>query len=185
MKRVLIPLIDGFEEIEAITCIDLLRRAGIQVVTAGIGKQEATGSHEVQLKTDAIFDRVKDDEYDLILLPGGPGTKKLKDVADLQHRLRRQIEEGKPVAAICAAPTILAAAGLLDGKRAACFPSVEEEVQAGGATVEHEEVVRDGLLITSRGAGTAMPFALAVVERLAGASAAKDLAKAIIFQADK
>lgn len=182
MTTALVPLIDGFEETEAIATIDLLRRAGIAVTTAGIGKRQATGSHDITVQTDAEFAQVKDKGYDAVVLPGGPGTKKLNDVAGLHDLLRAQAKAGKLVAAICAAPSILAGAGVLKGKRAACFPSVEDAVKAGGATLLHERAVRDGNVITSRGLGTAVDFGLAIVEHFQGKDAAEKLAQQVVYR---
>lgn len=179
MARVLIPMIDGFEEIEAITCIDILRRAGAQVITAGIGKRKATGSHDVQVQTDAVLEDIMEAEYDMILLPGGPGVAQLADVAILQRMLLRHATHGKFLAAICAAPSILGKYGLLEGKRAACFPSVENKL--GGAVLVREPVVVDGKVITSRGAGTAVPFTLEIVKQLYGSSKAEEISQSIIY----
>ncbi len=179
MTTVLVPMIDGFEELEAVAAIDLMRRAGYRVTTAGIGRREATGSHDITVRTDGEFAQVSMREYDAIVLPGGPGVKTLDGVAGLHERLREQASAGKLVAAICAAPSILANAGLLKGRAAACFPSVENAVAAGGATVVRERAVRDGNTITSRGAGTAVDFGLAIVEYFDGRDAAKKLAEQI------
>ena len=179
MAKVLVPLIDGFEEIEAITSIDLLRRAGIEVLTAGIGKMVATGSHAITIQTDGIFETVKDQPFDLILLPGGPGTNQLREIDSLQQVLKAHYSSGKPLAAICAAPTILAKAGLLDGKRATCYPTAKGKM--AGAIVSQENVVVDANIITSRGAGTSVAFALEVVKKLVGEKKATELAESIIF----
>lgn len=181
MPSALVPLIDGFEETEAITTIDILRRAGVNVTTAGISRKTATGSHDITVTTDAIFGDVFDGEFDAIVLPGGPGTKDLNQVAGLHDRLRRQAREGKLVAAICAAPSILAVAGLLEGKRATCFPAVEDKLNEGGARILHDPVVEEGNLITSRGVGTALEFALAVAAYLAGRETATKVAKSIVL----
>lgn len=182
MTTALVPLIDGFEETEAIAMIDVLRRAGFAVTTAGIGKRQATGSHDITVQTDAEFAQAKDKAWDAVVLPGGPGTKRLGDVAGLQDLLKQQAEAGRLVAAICAAPSILAAAGLLRGKRAACFPSVEDAVKAGGATLVHDRAVRDGNAITSRGMGTAIDFGLVIVEHFQGREAAEKLAAQIVYR---
>lgn len=179
MKRVLVPLVDGFEEIEAITSIDILRRAGIEVTTAGIGGSTATGSHAITVQPDVPFDKARLKEFDLILLPGGPGTKKLGAAPGLQEMLKDHAARGKPLAAICAAPTILAEAGLLEARRATCYPSVESSMR--GALLSHDPVVVDGSFITSRGAGTAVPFALAVVEMLLGKAKAEEVAHSIVY----
>ncbi len=180
MKKVLVPLIDGFEEIEAITSIDLLRRAGIEVTTAGIAKRSATGSHQLTVETDTLFDPARARDADMILLPGGPGTKNLAAVPGLDALLKEFAAAGKPLAAICAAPSILAKAGLLEGKRAVCFPTVESAMT--GARLSHDPVAVDGNIITSRGAGTAVPFALAVIALLLGQAKADEIARQIMYQ---
>lgn len=179
-QKVLIPLIDGFEEIEAVTSIDILRRAGLEVITAGIGGLRITGSHRIQVGADVLFEDVVDEEFDAIVLPGGPGTQQLIRVAPLQQMLKRHAERGKLVAAICAAPTILAAAGLLEGVETACFPSGEG--QLGGAILVREPVAVSGKIITSRGAGTAVAFALEVTAALLGREEADKLARSIVYQ---
>ncbi len=182
MTTVLVPMIDGFEETEAVATIDLMRRAGFKVTTAGIGKRQATGSHDITMQTDAEFGQIRDRDYDAIVLPGGPGFKQLDGVAGLHERLRKQAKAEKLVAAICAAPSILANAGLLRSRTAACFPSVEEVVAKGGAKLVRERAVRDGNVITSRGAGTAVDFGLAIVEYFEGKDSAEKLAEQICYR---
>jgi len=178
--KVLIPLVEGFEEIEAVAPIDLLRRAGLEVVTAGVGSRQVRGSHGIVVEADALLADVVGDSFDLIMLPGGPGTRKLMDVAELQHALKAQVAAGRSVAAICAAPTVLAKAGLLRGRRVACFPAVEDELV--GATVVREDVVIDGNMITSRGAGTSIPFALAIIAHLCGQAKAEEVARSVVYR---
>ncbi len=182
MPTALVPLVDGFEETEAITVIDLLRRSGVEVTTAGAGKTQACGSHEIVVKADVEISTVIAKHFDAIVLPGGPGTPHLNDIPGLHDRLRLQVSQGLLVAAICAAPTVLAAAGLLGGKRAACFPSVEGKLTDAGATVLSQPVVQDGNVITSRGVGTAIDFALAVAARLVGDAKADQVARAIVYR---
>lgn len=179
MAKVLIPLVDGFEETEAVTPIDLLRRANVEVVTAGIGTREPTGSHGITVRADALLEDVAGAEYDAVVLPGGPGTPKLAESQRLGELLKEYAAEGKLLAAICAAPSVLAGLGLLAGRQATCFPAVEEKMQ--GAPLSHEPVVTDGNFITSRGAGTAVPFALAVIAYLEGEAAARKVSDAIIY----
>lgn len=179
MTTVLIPLIDGFEEIEAVTSIDLLRRAGVHVTTAGIGKRTATGSHDITVETDSVLDDELARAFDLILLPGGPGTRQLRQHEPLKNMVRLHHEAGRPLAAICAAPTFLADLGILDGVPATCFPKAEADM--AGALLRHDPVVRHGPLVTSRGAGTAVPFALAVIELLLGTSKAQEIAQSIVY----
>jgi 4-methyl-5(b-hydroxyethyl)-thiazole monophosphate biosynthesis len=167
MPKVLVPLAQGCEEIEAVTVIDILRRAGITVVSAGLDSQPVRASRGVMLVPDATLDAVLNDSFDMVVLPGGqPGTNNLKADARVATLLQRMVQQGKYVAAICAAPSVLASAGLLDGRRATSFPGALD----GFAKVDLQvaAVVEDGKLLTSRGPGTAMDFALALVERLAG-----------------
>lgn len=173
-------MIDGFEESEAIVTVDILRRAGVQVTTAGIGKRKARGSHQIEVTTDREITEVLASEFDAIVLPGGPGTPGLNAVPGMHARLRRQAAGGKLLAAICAAPSVLAAAGLLEGKRAACYPGVEDKM--AGAQILRIPVAEDGNIITSRGVGTVLEFALAVVARLAGEDRAEEVAKAILLE---
>jgi protein deglycase len=177
-KRVLCLLVPGFEEIEAITPIDVLRRAGAEVVVASVlGPKLVTGRCRITVQADATLDEVAEQEFDLLLIPGGPGVKSLRADGRAAQLAKAYVQRGKPVGAICAAPTVLADAGLLAGKRFAAHFSVGEELpQADGA----ERVVEDGNLITSRGAGTALDFGLALVGRLFGPVAAQEVAQAIM-----
>lgn len=167
MPKVLVPLAQGCEEIEAATIIDILRRAGIEVVSAGLDAHPVRASRGVVLLPDTTLDAALGHDYDMIVLPGGqPGTNNLKADARILELVKRMEQQGKYVAAICAAPAVLATAGLLDGKRATSFPGALNpfpQVQQ-----QHAAVVEDGKLITSRGPGTAMDFALVLVEQLAG-----------------
>ncbi len=169
MKRVLVPLAPGFEELEAVTIVDILRRAGAEVVVAALAETPVVGSHGIALAADAPLDRVADQEFDLIALPGGmPGAAHLCDDARIGRIVRRQHEAGRPIAAICAAPMVLAAAGLLEGRRATSFPGYLADT--AHAELLDAPVVEDGGIITSRGPGTALDFALALVERLLGSA---------------
>ena len=178
--RVLVPLVDGFEEIEAVAVVDLLRRAGMAVSVAGFGKDDATGSHDMKMATDMRMEHALAEDFDAIVLPGGPGVRTLQGNASLCQLLREFAAADKLVAAICAAPTVLVKAGLLDGRAATCFPAVESQMK--GALMHPGEVVRDGQFITSQGAGTAIPFALSIVEYFDGANAARHVADQIIFR---
>jgi protein deglycase len=170
--RVLVPLANGFEEIEAVTIVDVLRRASIEVVTAALGEQDVRGSHGITLRADARLDEVSREEFDAVVLPGGmPGSKALRDDERLRTILQRAAGARKLVAAICAAPIALEAAGVLAGKRATSYPGNE----LPSAHYVEERVVVDGSLLTSRGPGTALEFSLALVERLKGPDAANTL----------
>ena len=169
MATVLVPLAEGFEELEAVTVIDLLRRAGIEVVTAGLAAGPVTGSHGIALAADATLDEALTRDYDMVVLPGGlPGSDHLADDERVRAVLRRLADSGRFTAAICAAPKALAAAGLLEGRRATSFPGVLEAAAVPGVELSDEAVVQDGRVITSRGPGTAMDFALSLIEILLG-----------------
>ena len=167
MPKVLVPLAQGCEELEAVTIIDILRRAGIEVVSAGLDGQPVRASRGTLLIPDSTLDTALKQAYDMVALPGGqPGSNNLKADARIIKLVQNMAQQGKYVAAICAAPTVLATAGLLDGKRATSFPFALD----GFPKVQQQQkaVVEDGKLITSRGPGTAMDFALILVERLLG-----------------
>lgn len=167
MPKVLVPLAQGCEEIEAVTVIDILRRGGIEVISAGLDDLPVLASRGVLLLPDTTLDLALQQNFDMIVLPGGqPGTNNLKAEPRIIALLQKMAQQGKYVAAICAAPSVLATAGLLDGKRATSFPTCLDSYP--NVTRQNAAVVEDGKLITSRGPGTAMDFALTLVERLAG-----------------
>ncbi len=169
MPRVLVPLAAGCEELEAVTIIDLLRRAGIEVVTAGLQPGIVKASRGTQLVPDDTLDSVLRDEFDMIVLPGGmPGAQHLKDDPRIISLLKKMAEQGKYTAAICAAPAVLAEAGLLRDKRATSYPGFLDKLDVPGMAYSKDAVVTDGKVLTSRGPGTAMDFALALIETLAG-----------------
>ena len=169
MKAVLLPLAEGFEEIEAITLIDVLRRADIKVTTAALKAQNVTGAHGIGLLADRLLDQVRGQHFDLIVLPGGlPGAHHLRDDVRVIHLLQEAVAAGRYVAAICAAPVALAKAGLLQGKRAAAYPGSLDKLDIQGLTLLSDDVVQDGKIITSRGPATAMVFALHLVQLLQG-----------------
>lgn len=177
-KRVLCLLAPGFEEIETIAPIDLLRRAGAEVVVASLnGEKLVTGRCAVTVQADAALAEVMQQNFDLLLIPGGPGVKALRTDGRPAQLAREFAATGKPVAAICAAPTVLADAGLLAGKRFTAHFSVHAELPQALAA---ERVVEDGMLITSRGAGTAVEFGLALVRLLFGDSTEGEVARAIM-----
>ena len=163
MSRVIVPLVAGFEEIEALTIVDILRRAEIEVATAAVGDNPVTASHGVAVAADTTMAAAQDDaSVEMLALPGGPGTAKLGESAEVRALAERLYNEGRWVTAICAAPSVLAGFGLLEGRRATSFPAVR------GVDYQEDGVVHDGPFITSRGPGTAMDFALALVEALEG-----------------
>lgn len=182
MSRVLVPLATGFEEIEAVTIIDVLRRAGVEVVTAGLDDDGAvTGAHAIRVGADVALAAVDIESFDMIVLPGGePGTTHLQADARLAAWIERFGAANRPLGAICAAPRVLATHGLLRGRAATSHPSVEAMVRAGGAQYTAAGVVRADNIITSRGPGTALAFALAIVELLGNADKAAELRRGML-----
>jgi len=176
MATALVLLADGFEEIEAVTIIDVLRRGEVTVTTASLGARRVTGSHQITLEADALLDGVAVEDFDALVLPGGPASKTLREDARAQATIRRAAAAGKLVAAVCAAPTALEAAGVLAGKRATAYPGS----QLPSARQLEEAVVEDGNIVTSRGPGTSMAFALKLVERLSGAQVALTTAERLL-----
>ncbi len=169
MASVLVPLAQGCEELEAVTIIDLLRRAGIEVVSAGLDAEPVRASRGTVLIPDTTLDAALEREYDMVVLPGGlPGADHLDRDPRIHDLLQRMAGAGRYTAAICAAPKVLANAGILEGKRATSFPGVLAETGFPVADVLEAPVVTDGNVITSRGPGTAMDFALELVQTLAG-----------------
>ena len=178
-KRVLVPLAEGFEEIEAVAIIDVLRRGGIEVVVAGLDEGQVMGSHGIVIEANALFDRVDIKSFDMIVLPGGPAHRTLaKDARVLQavkdlHRL------GRLTAAVCAAPVVLARAGVIKGVPVTSHPSVRD--QLGDADVRSSpRVLRSGKVITSQGPGTSIEFALELVAELSGRATADEIAAAMV-----
>ncbi len=178
MAKVLVPLAQGCEEIEAVTIIDILRRAGIEVVAAGLAEGPVKASRGVMLVPDATLDDALKQDFDLIALPGGmPGMTHLKNDPRILDLLKAMAEQGKYTTAICASPAVLAEAGLLAGKRATSYPGFLDNVPDVG--MDDSPVVRDGKVVTSRGPGTAMDFALELVEILAGKPKRDDVEAAL------
>ena len=182
MKKASIFLAEGFEEVEALTPADLLRRAGAEVTLVSIGdKKEVAGSHGIIITADRLFVDTDFADADLLILPGGmPGTLILKACDPLLDLLKEHNARDKKLAAICAAPTVLGHAGLLDGKHAACYPGCEDGLT--GAICEITPVVTDGTITTSRGVGTAIPFALSLIAQLYGQEKADEIAKSIVYE---
>lgn len=182
MKTVLVPLAQGCEELEAVTVIDILRRAQINVVTAGLDAEPVVASRGVKLLPDTTLDAVLKQDFDLIVLPGGlPGADHLNADVRIHQLLQRMVAQGKPVAAICASPKVLADAGLLKNKRITHYPTALTALQVADTEVHLEQaVVRDGLVITSRGPGTAMDFALELVEVLTGKAVRDQVEKGLV-----
>ncbi|MDN5872108.1 MAG: DJ-1/PfpI family protein, partial [Nitrococcus sp.] len=171
MARVLVPLAEGCEELEAVTIIDLLRRAGIEVVAAGLAEGAVKASRGVVMIPDVALDAVLKQDFDMIVLPGGAaGAERLQRDARIRRLLQRHAEAGRYLAAICAAPRVLAAAGVLKDRRATSFPGFLDE--AKGVRQVMAAVAVDGRVVTSRGPGTALDFALSLISLLMGESAA-------------
>lgn len=182
MGKTAIFMADGCEEIEGLTVVDVLRRAGITIDMVSIGETcTVTGSHGIKFEADTVFEEADLESYDAAILPGGmPGTLNLGGHEGVNSVICSFAEKGKLVAAICAAPSVLGAAGILKGKRAACHPGFEDKLT--GASVLEETVVTDGNVITSRGMGTAIDFALAIVEYYKDASAVCDLKQKLVYR---
>ena len=177
-KRVIVPVANGFEEIEAVTIIDILRRAGLDVVVAGVEGTDVVGSHDIALRCDAMIDECKDAEA--IVLPGGmPGSRRLRENDVVRGCIARLHAEGKLLAAICAAPTVLESCGVLEGRRATSHPNHTNEMKR--CIYVNDAVVVDGNIITSRGAGTAIQFSAAVVRYLIDDKTADDILTRIQF----
>lgn len=181
MASVLVPLAHGVEELEAVTIIDLLRRAGVEVVSAGLAEGPVKASRGVVLVPDMSLDDALGREYDMIVLPGGgPGSAALANDARVISVLQSMAQAGRFTAAICAAPKALARAGLLDGRRVTSFPGSLEGLHIKGMNYVEDAVVQDGKLITSRGPGTAMDFALYLIEVLAGSAKRAEVENGLI-----
>jgi 4-methyl-5(b-hydroxyethyl)-thiazole monophosphate biosynthesis len=177
-ERVLVPLADGFEELEAVAVIDVLRRAGLEVVVAGLKPGVPVGRSRIGVRTDALLGELDLERFTAIVLPGGlAGARALAEDERVLALIRRLAQEGR-VGAICAAPLALVEAGVVEGLPITAHPSVRGDLE--GATVLAESrVVRSGRVITSQGPGTAVEFALALVEELAGRAAAAEIARAM------
>lgn len=181
MKRVLLLLSPGFEEMEAVTPLDLLRRAGIEVISASIGPDlQVTGSHGIRIEADKKIGDCLEEAFDLVLLPGGPGVEGLRKDERVLALVRRAHASGVPLAAICAAPLVLADAGVAKDHRITSFPSARNELQDRIREYSEDRVVRDGKVITSRGAGTAEEFSLDLIAFLIGPEASEKVRTSII-----
>jgi len=183
MARVLVPFSRGVEEIEFIAVVDILRRAGVDVVTASLEGYEVTGRSNITIHPDAALTDVKDEAWDMVVLPGGlPNAHLLRDDANVEAVVRRLRDERKSIAAICAAPTALAAYGITEGRRVTSYPACREEMEkmSPSAVYVDENVVEDDFLTTSRGAGTAVEFALRLVARLCGEEKADEIRASIV-----
>jgi len=167
VSKVLVPLANGFEEIEAMSIIDILRRAQVEVVIAGLGKKQVCGAHGVKVQCDAHIEDMKSSDFDMIVLPGGlPGATNLQKDETVQRLLKEFDGAKKQIGAICAAPIALQSAGVLK-ENYTCYPSFEANIKSEGY-ISNQDVVMDGNVTTSRGPGTALVFALSIVGQLCG-----------------
>ena len=181
MKKVLVILADGFEEMEALSPIDLLRRAGASVTVAGLGKTEITSSRKVKVLCDKLLSETDIDNWDAVVLPGGmPGATNLAASEDVKKRILSTYSAGKFVCAICASPAVvLAPLGIIDGKKAVCYPGMEKGLDKIKFCAD--KVLRTDNIITARGAGCALEFGLEIVSALFTREKADDLAIAIVY----
>ena len=182
MSKLGIFMADGCEEIEGLTVVDLVRRAGIEIEMISVsGEKNVTGSHKITFQTDVSKADADFASYDGIVLPGGmPGTTHLMEDDTVNRVIKEFATSGKLVAAICAAPSVLGNAGLLEGKKATCYPGVEGKLT--GADFVTDPVAKDGNIITSRGLGTAIEFAAEIVAYLLDESAAKSLKESVVYR---
>ena len=172
-------LAEGFEEIEALTPVDILRRAGKEIATVGIGSKAVMGAHGIPVVADMSEDEFADNSPEMIILPGGmPGTLNLEASPTVEKAIENALSSGAYIAAICAAPTILGKRGLLAGKEATCYPGMEDGLV--GAILSQKRVVRDGRIITAAGMGAALDFALELVSVFCGDDKKKTLKKAVV-----
>ena len=181
MKKAAILLADGFEEVEALTPVDLLRRAGVETLMVSVGSSGiVTGSHSIGIQSDLLLKDFNVSDIDLLILPGGmPGTKNL-DANDAVKKAVLECDQRECfLAAICAAPSVFGHLGILKGRKATCYPGFEDQLE--GAEFVTDNVIRDGHIITSRGVGTAIPFGLKLVELLVNTETAEQLAKGIVY----
>jgi len=179
MPKMLVPLAEGFEEIEAITVIDVCRRGGIDVTIAGVTGMTIKGGQGIEVAADCLIDSVDINSYDMITLPGGlAGTLVLSESENVQSILKQMKEQGKYIGAICAAPLALHTADVLN-KDFTCYPSIENQIRLDGYHHDQSTII-DGKVMTSQGVGTAIDFALKIVRQLQGESSFKDLKESIL-----
>lgn len=181
MKKAYLFFATGFEEVEALTVVDILRRGGVDCKTVSVtGDYDVTSSHAVTIRADLLFEEQSLEDGDMLILPGGiPGTPNLKAHAGLDKLIRQYHEAGKYLAAVCAAPTVYGEKGLLQGRKATCFPGMESGLV--GAEHREDKVVCDGQFITSRGMGTCIDFGLTLLEKLTDEANAKTIGQKIVY----
>ncbi|MEJ5339146.1 MAG: DJ-1 family glyoxalase III [Aquificaceae bacterium] len=179
MPKVAIILAEGFEEVEAVAPIDVLRRAGVEVIIAGLTPEPVPSARNIKIVPDTTVDSLNPDELDLIILPGGAGgVERLKQDQRVEKLIKNMQEKKKLIGAICAAPTALAKFGVLEGKRATVYPSLVEEIKP--AHFVDRSVVEDENIVTSQGPGTALEFGLKLAERLVGKEKAREVARRML-----
>ncbi len=182
MKTAFVHFAEGFEEIEALTIVDVLRRADIpnQMVSV-TGHRQVTGAHGIKIVADVVFEDVNYEQALVVVLPGGmPGSSNLMQHKGLAEVLKNKARHNEPIAAICAAPMVLGSLGILEGKEAVCYPGIEPQLK--GATIRHTPTVLSGLILTGRGPGAALHFSLELVKMLKGAELASKLAKDMLVE---
>ena len=180
MKKVAVFFANGFEEIEAISIVDVLRRASIGVTTVSVsGNIEVEGAHGIKVIADKVFNDLEFNSFDMLILPGGmPGAKNLNNHNGLKNVILQFNKSGKHLGAICAAPLVFGQAGILNGKKATCYPGYEDYLEGAEITSSSTEV--DGNIVTGRGAGVAIEFALKIVEQLINKETAEEIAEKMV-----
>ncbi len=178
MSKALVLLATGFEEIETVTIVDVLRRAGVEVIVAGLVPNVVEGAHGMKFVPDKSIVDVKVEDFDAVIVPGGnPGYKNLRKDSRVLKMIKEAFNSGKLTAAICAAPSVLSDTGILKGKNCTIYPGMADELKSGGGKPKQDIVVVDGNIITSRGPATALPFAITLAEKLAGKEVAEAVSK--------
>lgn len=182
MRKAIVLLAKGFEEVEALTVVDVLRRGGVHCITCSInGEEEVLGSHSIHVKANNLIEKVDQDKYDALVIPGGmPGAANLRDDDKVIELVKKFDKENKILAAICAGPIVLGKAGVLNGKKATCYPGFESEL--GDASYCKDIVVQDNNIITSMGPATAMYFAFKILENLADEEIVENLKEAMLVK---
>jgi len=181
--KALVFLAPGFEEIEAVTIVDILRRSNIQVTTAGLTPNPIEGAHKLKIFSDKSVDEISDQEFDAIICPGGaPGYKNLRKDPRVIRIIKNAYKQNKVVAAICAAPAVLSDAGILENKNCTIYPGMEDDLIRGKGTPKQENVVVDCNIVTSKGPATALEFALKLVEILAGKQVADEVSRKVLMK---
>ncbi|MDA3938807.1 MAG: DJ-1/PfpI family protein [Spirochaetia bacterium] len=182
MKKITVLIATGFEEIEAITPIDILRRGGLDVVTAGIGDTKITGSHGIKIECDATIEQINADDFDGVVIPGGlPGASNISESSEANQFIKSMYRDKKLIAAICASPSmVLSPLKILDGMKSTGYPGFESEF-SDFVEIKTENVVVDGNFITSKGPGTAADFSFAILEYLLGKEKMDSVAQSMLF----